>query len=63
MCVDTLLSRVLIDTSSLLNVTTKATISQLQFKGPEMRANALIVRAFDGSRRHVIGKVDLPICV
>lgn len=63
MCVDTLLSRVLVDNGSSLNVMPKATLSQLQFKGPEMRASALIVRAFDDSRRQVIGKMDLPICV
>ena len=36
MCVDTLLSRVLVDTNSSLNVMPKATLSQLQVKGPEM---------------------------
>lgn len=41
----------------------KASLSPLQFKVPEMRASELIVRAFDGSRRQVIGEVDLPICV
>lgn len=28
-----------------------------------MRASALVVCAFDGSQREVIGEVDLPICV
>lgn len=28
-----------------------------------MRVSALILRAFDGSRREVIGEVDFPICV
>lgn len=28
-----------------------------------MRANTLVVRAFDGSRRQVIGEIDLPIRV
>lgn len=62
-CTDSLLSRVLIDTGSSLNVLPKSTLSQIQFKGPEMRTNALIVRAFDGFGRQVIGEVDLPICV
>lgn len=61
MCIESLLSRVLVDTSSSLNVMPKSTLSQLQFKGPEMRTSAFIVRAFDGSRRQVIGEVDLPI--
>ncbi|XP_050909727.1 uncharacterized protein LOC127123560 [Lathyrus oleraceus] len=62
-CTDSLLSRVLVDTGSSLNVLPKSTLSQLQFKGPEMRTSALIVRAFDGSRRQVVGEVDLSICV
>ncbi|XP_050877108.1 uncharacterized protein LOC127080861 [Lathyrus oleraceus] len=60
---DSLLSRVLVDTGSSLNVLPKSTLSELQFKGAEMRTNTLIVRAFNGSRRQVIGEVDLPICV
>ncbi|XP_050899608.1 uncharacterized protein LOC127106344 [Lathyrus oleraceus] len=48
-CTESLLSRVLVDIGSLLNVLPKSTFSQLQFKGPEMRTSELIVRAFDGS--------------
>ncbi|XP_050889420.1 uncharacterized protein LOC127094658 [Lathyrus oleraceus] len=62
-CTDSLLSRVLVDTRSSPNVLPKSTLSQLQFKGPEMRTSALIVRDFDGSQRQVIGEVDFPICV
>ncbi|XP_050876821.1 uncharacterized protein LOC127080547 [Lathyrus oleraceus] len=62
-CTDSLLSRVLVDTGSSLIMLPKSTLSQLQFKGTEMRTSALIVRAFDGSRRQVIGEVDFPICV
>ncbi|XP_050889924.1 uncharacterized protein LOC127095252 [Lathyrus oleraceus] len=53
-CTDSLLSRVLVDTGSSLDVLPKSTLSQLLFKGPEMRTSALIVRAFDGSRRKKI---------
>lgn len=63
MCVDTLLSRVLVDIGSSLNVIPKATFIQLRFKGPEIRASVLIDKAFDGSKRQVIGEVDIPICV
>lgn len=42
-CTDSLLSRVLVDTGSSLNILPKSTLSQLQFKGPEMRTSALIV--------------------
>lgn len=62
-CIDTLVSRVLVDTGSSLNMLPKSTLSQLKFEGLEIRASTLIVRAFDGSRREVILEVDLPICV
>lgn len=41
----------------------KSTLSQLEFKGPEIKVGALIVQAFDRSRREVIGEVDLQDCV
>lgn len=53
-CADTLISGVRVDTGSSLNMLSKSTLSQFQFEGPEMQASALIVRAFDGSRREVI---------
>lgn len=62
-CINTLISRVLVDIGSSLNVFPKSTLSQLQYEGPEMRSSALIVRAFDGYQREVIGELDLPICV
>ncbi|XP_050890746.1 uncharacterized protein LOC127096182 [Lathyrus oleraceus] len=62
-CTYSLLSRVLVDTGSSLNILPKSTLGQLQFKWPEIRTSALIVRAFDDSRRQVIREVDLPICV
>lgn len=46
-CNDSLLSRVLVNTGSSFNMLPKSTLSQLQFKGPEMRTSALIIRAFD----------------
>lgn len=49
------------DTGSLLNEIPKNTLSQLLVEGSKIRVNALVVRAFDGSRRQVIGEVDLPI--
>lgn len=42
-CADTLISRVLVDTDSSLNVSPKSTLSQLQFERSELRASALIV--------------------
>ena len=60
---NTLVSRVLVDRRSLLDVFLKSILSQLQLEGPEMRASALIVRSFDGSRWEVIREVHLSICV
>lgn len=62
-CTYTLVSRVLVDTGSSLNMFPNRTLSQLQFEGTEMRASALTARAFCGSRREVIGEVDLSISV
>lgn len=60
---DTLLSSVLVDTSSSLNVIPKNILSHQLVDGAEIRASALIVRAFDGSRRQLISDMDLPIQV
>lgn len=38
-------------------------LNQLLVEGEEMTASALIVRAFDGSRRQVISEINLPIRV
>lgn len=62
-CVDTVLSRVLVDTGSSLNVLPKNSLSKLTIEGLVMKPSSLIVRAFDGSRRTVIGEVDLPMKV
>ncbi|XP_050919093.1 uncharacterized protein LOC127136596 [Lathyrus oleraceus] len=57
------LVRVLVDTRSSLNVMPKRTLSKLSYQGPAMKLSALIVKAFDGSRRTVIGEVELPILI
>ncbi|XP_050909131.1 uncharacterized protein LOC127122899 [Lathyrus oleraceus] len=60
-CTDVTLARVLVDTGSLLNVLPKTTLAQLNIEGVQMRPSALIVKAFDGSKRTVIGEIDFPI--
>ena len=55
------MSNVLVDTGSSLNVLTKTTLSRLSYQGPPMRQSGVVVKAFDGSRKTVIGEVDLPI--
>lgn len=45
-CIDTLISRFLVDTGSSLNVIPKAILTQLQVEESEMRASVFIVKAF-----------------
>jgi len=60
-CRDDAMSNVLVDTGSSLNVLPKTTLSKLSYQGPLMRQSGVVVKAFDGSRKTVIGEVDLPI--
>ncbi|XP_050915448.1 uncharacterized protein LOC127130491 [Lathyrus oleraceus] len=55
------ISRVLVDIGSSLNVMPKTTLIKLPMERSNMKPNTLIVKAFDSSRRAVIGEVDLPI--
>jgi hypothetical protein len=41
----------------------KTTLLKLTVEGPLMRPSSLMVKAFDGSRRAVIGEVDLPVLI
>ncbi|KAI5393860.1 hypothetical protein KIW84_060817 [Lathyrus oleraceus] len=60
-CKEDALSNVLVDTGSSLNVIPKSTLSKLSYQGAPMRYNGVIVKAFDSSRKMVIGEVDLPV--
>ncbi|KAI5433952.1 hypothetical protein KIW84_020981 [Lathyrus oleraceus] len=60
-CKNDAMSNVLVDTGSSLNVLPKSTLSRLSYQGPPMRQSGVVVKAFDGSRKTVIGEVDLPI--
>ncbi|XP_050919585.1 uncharacterized protein LOC127137143 [Lathyrus oleraceus] len=62
-CKDGALARVLVDTGSSLNVMPKRTLAKLSYEGPAMKPSALIVKAFDGSRRTVIEEVEQPILI
>lgn len=62
-CQDSLLSRVLMDASSSLNFMPKNTLRKLNNVRTSMKASTLVAKAFNGSNRMVIGKVDLPITV
>jgi len=63
MCKSDSLSNVLIDTDSALNVMSKSALTQLAYSGAQLRPSTVSVRAFDGTRRSVMGDIDLPISV
>ena len=59
-CINYVIARVLIDNGSSLNVP-KTTLDKLPCEGTYMRTSAIVVRAFDGSRREVMGEIELPV--
>lgn len=62
-CKDDALDRVLVDIGSSLNIMPKRTLAKLSYQGLAMKPSVLIVKAFDGSRRTMIGEVELPILI
>ncbi|KAI5444251.1 hypothetical protein KIW84_012756 [Lathyrus oleraceus] len=48
-----------VDTGSSLNVMSKGSLAKLTIEELVMKPSELVVRAFDGSRRTVIGEIDL----
>ncbi|RDX70170.1 hypothetical protein CR513_50609, partial [Mucuna pruriens] len=49
------------DNGFSLNVMLKATLNKLYFPSATLKISPLVVRAFDGSKREVMGKITLPI--
>ncbi|RDY14360.1 hypothetical protein CR513_00583, partial [Mucuna pruriens] len=60
-CGEYMVAKVLIDNGSSLNVMPKNTLSKLCSTGAPLRPSPIIVRAFDGSKREVMGEITLPI--
>ncbi|KAI5409734.1 hypothetical protein KIW84_055257 [Lathyrus oleraceus] len=60
-CKEDALSNVLVDTGLSLNVLPKSTLARLSYQISPMRYSGVVVKAFDGSRKTVIGEVDLPV--
>uniref|UniRef100_A0A2N9FL38 Uncharacterized protein n=1 Tax=Fagus sylvatica TaxID=28930 RepID=A0A2N9FL38_FAGSY len=58
---DRIVSRVLIDNGSALNVCPLSTLEKLDIDPTRVRVNSMVVRAFDGTRREVLGEIDLPV--
>lgn len=57
------LSHVLVDTNSSLNVMLKITLSKLSYIGVDIKPSEVVMKAFDGSRRSIMGEVVLPMMV
>ncbi|XP_017406150.1 uncharacterized protein LOC108319500 [Vigna angularis] len=62
-CLDHAIARVLIDNGSSLNVMPKVTLEKLPYDVIHLKPSTMIVRAFDGSKRDVMGEIDLPVQV
>lgn len=60
-CKEDALYNFLVDTDSSLNVLPKSTLPRLSYQGAAMRYNDVVVKAFDGCRKTIIGEVDLPV--
>ena len=55
------LLRALLDNGSSINVIPMATLSKLPVDPSHLRKTHLVVCAFDGTRKEVIGNIELPI--
>ena len=60
-CEDMIVSRVLIDNGSTLNVCPMSTIEHLNVDTSLIRLTTMIIRAFDGTLRKVQGEIELAI--
>jgi hypothetical protein len=60
-CKGAVLSHVLVDTGSSLNVLPKKILGKIDVERVVLTPSDLIVRAFDGSKRSVFGEVTLPV--
>ncbi|RDX78461.1 hypothetical protein CR513_41266, partial [Mucuna pruriens] len=62
-CGGYMIARVLIDNGSSLNVLPKVTLDKLTPMDAQLRASSIVVRAFDGSKREVMGEISLPFLI
>ena len=60
-CKGYILPRAFLDNGSSVNVIPMATLSRLSVDPSHMRKTHLVVRAFDGIRKEVIGNMELTI--
>ena len=60
-CKSYTLLRALLDNGSSLNVMPMSTLSRLPIDLSNLRKSQMIVKAFDGTKREVLGNIQLPI--
>ncbi|RDX66181.1 hypothetical protein CR513_55075, partial [Mucuna pruriens] len=60
-CDNYMIARVLIDNGSSLNVMPKAMLDKLYLTSSTLKISSVVVRAFDASKREVMGEITLPI--
>ena len=60
-CKGYIIAKVLIDGGSALNVLPKSTLSQLAMGTDDLTPQDMVVRAFDGRKRGILGEVTLPL--
>ena len=59
-CKDHHVARVLVDNRSSLNIMSSSTLMKLPKDPSYLRPSTMVVKAFDGARREVIGDIDVP---
>ncbi|XP_040951505.1 uncharacterized protein [Gossypium hirsutum] len=60
-CKGYILPGILIDNGSVLNVLPLSTLSQLLVDSSHMKVSQSIVRAFDGTEKRVMGRIEVPL--
>ncbi|XP_022751308.1 uncharacterized protein LOC111300005, partial [Durio zibethinus] len=60
-CKSHIMAKVLIDNGSSINVIPATTLAKLPVDGSYMKPSHMIVRAFDGTRREVLGDIEVPL--
>ncbi|KAA0043107.1 Gag-pro-like protein [Cucumis melo var. makuwa] len=60
-CKDYVIARVLVDNGSTLNIMPKSTLLKLPVDMSHIKLSTMVVKAFDGSRREVMGDIELPV--
>lgn len=64
-CQEDALSNVQVDNDSSLHVMPNSTLTKLSYQGVSMRFSGVIMKAFNGSKKTIIGEVNLQkkICI